>query len=533
MKQGQYSWQYYHNENSWPIVHAFSINSTELNEHPVLKQKLQEIAGVEHNNHLRGGVINIKNESDSSWLVAAEKMGYRYAMIWLDGTWPASHDFNMACLEEIDRINAMGEWMVAGNIESIEERYAFFSRNVMIINIKTWREQGQPDPSEAIFNQGYWGLVSAHPEDTGDGVLEMMDIAKLKGALSNLYRGWWRNYRRGTRVYPVYEDSLYGIQSFGPVLTALWHHFNDPAEMTHDQFNQRIQGKFGTPLLTYSLRQNVNVPGISDTFMEKLTTIRPHIGSGQLEDAIQGSDYIEEEVSFQGNRVIKNMFAPDSPIYFVNTEPSQPQIAEQIAGSGFDQYVGATAGFKLFYYAQKYGFNLDTKFVLYDFDEMSCKFKRDMMTDWDGKNLPDFVDKWMIQHPNANGNLRNLTVERWPTVVDQFGGEGAWMETWQNIKNTDWKVIQTDLIYGHDELFKQLNNKRTFMWTSNIYSYIIPKMLSKPFALEQSFISLISQLNELDPDCWFSGTDINDNDLMCPSRAIISTTNNDSIGFEV
>ena len=64
MKQGQYSWQYYHNENAWPIVHAFSINSTDMNAHPILKQKLKEVADVEFNNHLRGGIINIKNEAE-------------------------------------------------------------------------------------------------------------------------------------------------------------------------------------------------------------------------------------------------------------------------------------------------------------------------------------------------------------------------------------------------------------------------------------------------------------------------------------
>ena len=44
MKQGQYQWQYYHCENSWPIVNVFNINSTNLNDHPVLKQKLLEIS---------------------------------------------------------------------------------------------------------------------------------------------------------------------------------------------------------------------------------------------------------------------------------------------------------------------------------------------------------------------------------------------------------------------------------------------------------------------------------------------------------
>lgn len=533
MKQGQYSWQYYHCENAWPVVHAFSINSTDLNEHPVLKQKLQEITGVEHNNHLRGGIMNIKNEADSSWLVAAQKLGYRYACVWFDGCWPSGHEFNEACLSEIDRLNAdFPEWIVGGNIDIIDNRWAHFSRNVIIINIANWREVGEPDPSEAIFDQKYWGKVSAHPEEWGEGVELMLEQAKLDGNLADLYGKWWKNYYKGTLVYPDWEDSFYGLQSFGPVLQALWQEFNEPPVMTAEQFNERIQCKFGNPLLTYSIRQDINVPGLSDSFMESIRWVKPHIGSHELEKAVQGQDYDGSQISYQAQNMIYQVFSPSSPVYFVNTEPSQPHTAEQIEGTGFDQYVGATAGFKLFYYAHKYGFNMNTKFIMYDFDEMSCKFKEDLFLQWDGQDLPAFIDEWMQIHPEANDNLRDLARVRWPIVVDQFGGQGAWQQTWQRLRKTDWKVVQTDLIYGHDELFKELSNKRTFMWTSNIYSYIIPKMLSKPFKLEESFISLITKLNDLHDDCWFSGTDVNDNDLMCPARAIISTTNNESIGFE-
>jgi hypothetical protein len=534
MKQGQYQWQYYHTENAWPIVHAFSINSTELNDHPVLKQKLLEVAGVEHNNHLRGGIINIKNEADSSWLVASQKLGYRYAMVWFDGCWPSTHDFNHRCLEELDRLNEkFPDWMVAGNIIHTEcSRYAYFDRNVIIINIENWRKQGEPDPSEAIFDQKYWGRVSAHPEEWGEGVELMLEEAKLAGNLAELYGRWWKNYAKGTRVYPDWEDSLHGIQSFGPVLQALWHEFKGPPSMSHEEFNERIQSKFGNPLLTYALRQDVPTPGLSDNFMQLLAWVKPHIGSDDLQEAIQGKEHVKDNLSFQGERMVRNMFNPSSPIYFVNTEPSQPHYAEQIVGTKFDQYVGATAGFKLFYYAYKYGFDMNTKFIMYDFDPLSCKFKEDMFTLWDGVDLPQFIDEWMMQNPEANDSLRDLAKVRWPRVVDQFGGPGEWQAVWQRLRKTDWSVVEVDLIYGHDKLFEQLRDKRTFMWTSNIYSYIIPKMLSQPFKLEESFISLITKLNDLHPDCWFSGTDINDNDLMCPARAIISTTNNESIGFE-
>ena len=56
-------------------------------------------------------------------------------------------------------------------------------------------------------------------------------------------------------------------------------------------------------------------------------------------------------------------------------------------------------------------------------------------------------------------------------------------------------------------------------------------MTAQTFALENSFMQLIQKLNEF-PDSWFVGTDINDNEIMCPSKAITSIGENHNIGFE-
>lgn len=515
MKQGQYTWQYHHRENAWGVVHAFSINSTDLNSNPVLKQKLLEIATVEHNNHLRGGTINITNQSDTSWLIAMKKMGYRYACIWFDGCWPADHDFNEGSLVEIDRLNEKfdGNWMVAGNIDLIEERYAHFSRDIIIINIDKWIEFGETDPTDPQFDQVPFGHYSKYK------ITQQEELVEL-----------WQLYEAG--IVESYEDHPYGLQSFGPIMQSLNELVLPEPKMTDQEFNEDYQEKFCNALLNKSLKEDLYVPGLSQTFMNLITLTKPHIGSIEFEKAITGQDYHTDSISYQANKVAQDMFSPSSPIYFVNTEPSMPEVADELLGTGFDQYCGATAGFKLFYYAYKYGFTSDTKFILYDFDPLSCRFKEDTLNNWNGEDYPAWVNEWIKEHPEANSNLLDLTTTMWPKVVNEFGGKTEWLDTWKRIQKSKWVVRHIDLIADHDQLFKLLENKRTFMWTSNIYSYIIPKMLYGPFEMESSFIELVSNLKSLHADSWFSGTDINDNDLMCPVTAILSTSNNDSIGFE-
>ena len=94
MIQGQQNWSYHHTEHSWPIVHAFMLKDKELDKHAVLKQKLQMVQNVEANNHLRGGIVNIVNDTDTSWMTAMLKLGYKYACVWFEGTWPANTKFN-------------------------------------------------------------------------------------------------------------------------------------------------------------------------------------------------------------------------------------------------------------------------------------------------------------------------------------------------------------------------------------------------------------------------------------------------------
>lgn len=518
MIKGQSLWNYYHAENAWPIVHAFNSNNTdnvELKNNPILKQKLLDIASVEHNNHLRGGIVNIVGQSEISWLIAMSRLNYRYAVMWFDGCWSSTHDINLELLNEIDRINdfyGKDNWIVAGNILIEDNHYAHLGRNIVIINLDTWSNYTPQDPADVMLRQPVWAKYSTNE------VSPDMPVEDL-----------WSHYESG--IVEDFEDSAFGLQRLGPIMGDIKEVMFERT-MTHEEFDNRYHNKICNPLLTYALFEELYVPGLSDTFMNTLTYIKPHIGSDELEKAIQGQSYDESAISYQANKLIKDMFAPTSPIYFVNTEPSEPDTAEEIEDTYFDQYVGATAGFKLFYYAYKYGFTTDTKFILYDFDPLSCKFKRDLLEQWDGINYPEFVDAWIEQNPDANDNLRDLTLERWPMVIQQFGGEEEWLETWYKIQSSDWEVVECDLIYGHDILFEKLENKRTLMWTSNIYSYIIPKMLAQPFALEISFIDLITKLNSLDNDCWFSGTDINDNDLMCPVRAIFSTTNNETLTFE-
>ena len=289
---------------------------------------------------------------------------------------------------------------------------------------------------------------------------------------------------------------------------------------------------FGKGWINLSKKRGFNVPAITDKLDDTITTLRPQTNPSEFIRALEGNDYDNSQLSYQANLMIERIFAPDSPVFFVNTENTKQKTAD-IDTNHFMQYVGPTAGFKLLYYAYKYGIEPGiTRFVFFDFDEHSCQFKRDTLAHWNGEDYVAWVDHWCEQNPSANTDLKDMVSERWPKVIDQFGGKESWLEFWNKVKQCETSVVQCDLINDHASLFAELYTVPTLLWTSNIYSYIIPVLLAKPFQLEKSFMELISNLSELSEDSWFTGTDINDTDLMCPVTAVITVGDNSTLGFE-
>jgi hypothetical protein len=482
MRQGQKNWEYSHVDQAWPICHAFLPLDKEFNNTPMLKQKLGAIQDVECNNHLRGGIVNVYNAYDTSWIVAMQKLGYKYACIWFEGCWPDQEDFNINLLAEIDDYNREDpHWIVAGQLKQHDDFYPYFTRTFIILNIAKWEEK-RPGP--------FW--QSAH------------------------HPGW-------INIEPDknHEDSEYRLNA-------------DPEWMFADGFNGSFmwQHNYGACWVQFSFIQNMTVWGISNELVDQLFLTQAWYNSTEYEKAITGQKYDEKSVHSQCNRLVKRMFEPTSPVYFVNTEPASPTISPQALDVGFDQYVGCTAGFKLLYYAYKYGMTENTCFVWFDFDADSVQFKRDTIKHWNGEDFPKWVDMWVHAHPGCNDRLVTMAHERWSIVIDYFDGPVAWLEFWNKVKQCDHQYFNIDLIYEHSEMFKQIKNKKTLFWSSNIYSYITPKLMAKPFALEKSFIEMIEKVCSTHEDSWFSGTDINDNDLMCPANVVLSATDNRGIGLE-
>jgi len=490
LNQGQKSWEYSHKSSTNKIVHVFSPKSKCLLDKPRLKQKLQQIQQVESNNHLQGSVINTFNEGDMSWLENAISMHYEYAVFWFDGCWAITEDFEEILEREIKEWNEIdSNWTVAGELRQEEGAYPTLNHNFIIINLRKWALNEKIHPVNEITE-----LRDFEAIDLGWDTGNLLQLNPVEGHVSHFERNQEREIRR-------YEREI---------------------------------GKFPfVSWLAWCIDNHIVVYGISDELFDATVYVNPFMNTEQFELGIMGESYDRDQVSRKGKYVIDKLMKPSSPVYFVNTEESSPTVIDKLLETEFEQYIGATAGFKLLYYAHKYGINPGfTDFIWFDFDPDSCNFKRETLKQWDGQNYPAWVDDWCQRNPQANLDLQPLVKQKWWGVLHQFGGKNKFQDFWTQVSFSDHTVIECDIISNNKLLFDKVQNKRSFMWTSNIYSYILPNLKESVEDINSSFMDMVSQLKSTHQDTWFCGTDTQDNDIMCPVKDITSATDNSSLGQE-
>lgn len=499
MKQGQKSWEYIHKDYVSRIVHVFSPNSKRILDKRVLKQKLSAIQQVECNNYLQSSIINIYNESDMSWLDKASDMQYKYVVFWYDGCWPNNDSFEKNLLADIDTWNSIdSSWIISGQIKQEHNQYPKFANSFVVLNILNWKH----NESIHMFND----------------ITELRDFEILDVDWKNSY----------LKLDPIGQK-----YALAGMLGLYENYFKNNNATNIKKYKDEIKNYPFSSWLSWCMDKNIPVWGTSDTLADCTWYVDPYLNTNEFEKGITGNSYNRDLVSREGKYVIDKMIKPSSPVYFVNTEDTSLVTVNELIDTEFEQYIGVTAGFKLLYYAYKYGINPGfTDFVWFDFDPHSCNFKRETLKQWDGTDYPGWVEAWCERNPEANNELLPMVRDRWPSVLEKFGGQDSFDDFWIQVSFSDHTVLEVDIINDSDALFNKIKNKRSFMWTSNIYSYILPMLMHEPFVLETGFTNMVNKLKSTHKDTWFCGTDTQDNDIMCNIHDVTSATQNSNLGRE-
>ena len=482
---------YYNRDSAWPIVNVFIRDSRLTAKWPMLKTKLNQIQMIEAQNSLRGDFIELNVSHDRYWMKHMFDIGKRYAVIWYDGCWPTEDIWNMALLETIDKWNKNEEpWAVAGHIlldrklnakpdrkeitnwkDSIKQYdYPHWHQQCLVLNLQSWKEIGWPD-----LHQDWSADACANYQPSKEHIHD--------------------NYT------PHYVDGLPGL-------------------IPEDQVSFIFEP--GNVLIVKSLNNRYRVWNLPDELRSNKVSVYPEEGSVYLERLLTGKqtwneikDHVDEDAIWLQNYVIQN---DEGFIYLINTEVSNTTWythEDSIASKNisFNNYVGVAAGWKLLHHMYHYGWNADTTITWYDVSKPAVDLKKYLYENWDGHDYQDVALKWCVDNGHTSHNGDQIP-ERMNLLYEICGGYDNWINFWQRIqKECEWKFVHLDMVYDVDKILEHVPaDKTTLFYASNLYSYL-PNIIRCGINLEKSFVDLIIGLRDKNPNNFFEGTDVADNQL--------------------
>ena len=129
------------------LIHVLTNKTfyNELNDHPEYTAKLRASLKANLLNSCEHSILELYNNDDRAWVDDIADMGYEYAIIWPDGTWPQG-EFEDNLLKLIESIDATtkrnSSWLTIGKIINLKNNLFMFTEGFdysypIIINLKS------------------------------------------------------------------------------------------------------------------------------------------------------------------------------------------------------------------------------------------------------------------------------------------------------------------------------------------------------------------------------------------------------------
>ncbi len=478
---------YYNRDSAWPIVNVFIRDSRLTAKWPMLKTKLNQIQMIEAQNSLRGDFVELNVSHDRYWMKHMFDIGKRYAVIWYDGCWPTEDTWNMSLLETIDKWNKHDEpWAVAGHIlldrklnakperkevtswrDTIQQYdYPHWHHQCLIMNLYSWKEMGWPDLDHEWSNDACANYTASN-EHIHD------------------------NYT------PLWIDGL-------------------PGQIPEAEVEFVDQP--GNVLIVKSLNNRYRVWNLPDELRCNKVSVYPEEGSQYLEDLLTGKkswsqvkNHVDEDAIWLENYVCQ---ISEDFIYLINTEVNNTNwYVNKHSRTKFNNYVGVAAGWKLLHHMFHHGWEPGTNVTWYDVSSPAVELKMHLTENWDGHDYEKVALDW-CKSKGYNAHNGHQIPERMNLLYDICGGYDSWIEFWQRIqKECRFNFVQLDMVYNVNQILEYVpEDKTTLFYASNLYSYL-PNIIRCGISLEKSFVDLITGLRNKNPNNFFEGTDVADNQL--------------------
>ena len=316
------------------------------------------------------------------------------------------------------------DFFVMGHIMARKDRYPGLHRQMLIVNLETWKRLGSPEFLEQGF---FWDRKQTYT-----------NFELSEETLSADYTPAWIKGAEGTQQWSVVED--------------------------------------GSNWIALACEHGIKIENFDNEMRECKTFLYPYEDPDKLERAwknLQDEELLDSIQNYTQRAWLRKLayqeYIEKDRVYAYNTE--------RLSGEGVrapgpvDSIFSAAAGFKTMMLLKNNGFHKNTIVNYYDWCDSSLKFKQHLLESWDGVDF----HKWLLEHDleyNFSSTYRGNYEEFWKQEIQkEFGSEEAFKELWDRYSKLKHNFFVIDLVNEPKKLFNEINNQsgNIVLWTTNIW----------------------------------------------------------------
>lgn len=451
------------NNNRMVHVQLHRTVHEELESYPEYVAKLRTVLNNNLTNACDHSFAEVYETYNNAWLQKLAKFGYELAVVWFDGSWPTSTDFEQELLRLHDTEWASRRWMLAGHIINRPGQYPKWHHQCVVVNLKAWAEAGYPNTEEfggERLKAGFRPSTECIHDDYTP--MELFPDKAQTAACSKL------------KISRSFFDPF-----IHQALGAGYQVLNLPHSLRYHKCCIYPEDDI-EPTLEWLL---------DDDYMSRSTQQVREFSDALSEDKLKLYGYKTQKVEV---------------LYVTNTE-SVPDEAPVI---GFTKIAVPCSGLHQFWHIVH---ALDTveQVLWFDFNPYAVAWTKLVLSEWDGRDFESFFHN-NIDRIVGDGVISKQGVifdsELVQEFVDDMGGEQRWMELFARIKKLEHQFCNTDIVKHWDQVAQQIGSgHRVFLQVSNIWQYESNYLNTRPFQAQLAFINLIKTVAENNTELYLTG----------------------------
>lgn len=377
------------------------------------------------------------------------KLGFKYAVIWFEGSWPEGDEFQENLEEAIEGDWANKKWLAAGHIINYKDQYPKWHHQCIVLNLETWDEIGQPSLTRKINELPAYIPSDENLHDDYTPLEIMPDVGKVD---EQFFNGYFNSlfpmaFKHGCSVL----NFNYDIRS-----TKVCIYPEDDIEDTESwlfDYNLALAGG------NAAKQRRVSIP--------------------------------------EDKRPLYTLKTQQLHTMFVTNSDSLPHDSD-VPSAPIDTMVVPCSGLNQFWYISRF---LDSmkRVVWFDFNQDAIDWTKHVLENWDGKDFKKFYeDNFHIISEKAD-RYDMISVDFDEDDIDRFiesqGGEEEWCRRFAVIREMQHEFYELDIVKEWDRMADIIGvNNTVYLQTTNIWQYESNYINTPSLVPQLAFLNLIKTI---------------------------------------